>query len=164
MNKIAQFTKVSKQQFEKDWLDCFPELKPPYDKIKIPVRATKGSAGYDFCTPVEINLKPGESIKFPTGIRAEIMNGWVLMLYPRSSIGFKHRIQLNNTVAVIDSDYFHAKNEGHIFIKLANMGNKDVHINAGDGVVQGVFVPFGITTDDDPIKTRTGGLGSTDNQ
>ena len=161
MERIAKFLKVSIEQFLKDWINCFPELESPYNNIKLPVRATRGSAGYDFRTPVRIDLKPGETIKIPTGIRVEIKDGWVLTLYPRSSLGFKYRLQLNNTVAIIDSDYFHAENEGHIFLKLTNMGDKDVHVDAGEAIVQGVFVPFGITVDDAPTKMRTGGLGST---
>ena len=63
---------------------------------------------------------PGESIKVPTGIRAEMEEGWVLKCYPRSGLGFKFRLQLNNTVGIIDSDYFYSDNEGHIFAKLTN--------------------------------------------
>ena len=40
--------------------------------------------------------------------------GWVLAVF-RSSLGFKYRLQLNNTVGIIDSDYFFSDNEGHIF-------------------------------------------------
>ena len=72
----------------------------------MPRRATSGSAGYDFFTPVEITLKPGETIKVPTGIRANMEEGWVLQIFPRSSLGFKFRLQLNNTVGIIDSDYW----------------------------------------------------------
>ena len=164
MNTIAQFMKVSNEQFKKDWDDCFPKLICPYDQIKLPKRATTGSAGYDFYTPVGFNLKPGETIKFPTGIRARIDDGWVLMMYPRSSLGFKYMLQLNNTVGVIDSDYFNADNEGHIFIKLTNMGKKNLHIEAGEAVVQGVFTPFGIVAGDDASGIRTGGFGSTNNK
>ncbi len=60
-------------------------------------------------------LKPGETIKIPTGIRVKINDGWVLKLYPRSGLGFKFRVQMNNTVGIIDSDYYNSDNEGHIF-------------------------------------------------
>lgn len=99
----------------------------------------------------------------PTGIRAEIADGWVLQLYPRSGLGFKFRLQMNNTVGIIDSDYFYADNEGHIFIKLTNDTNegKTVSIKQGDGFAQGIFLPFGITEDDDADGERRGGFGST---
>lgn len=161
MNTVAQFMKVSKEQFEKDWNDCFPGVESPFDSIKLPNRATKGSAGYDFYTPTSIMISPGETYKFPTGIRAKIDEGWVLMMFPRSGLGFKYMIQLCNTVGVIDSDYYNADNEGHMFIKLVNMGKETVMIKAGAAVAQGVFMPFGIVAGDDADGIRTGGFGST---
>lgn len=166
-NRIAKFHKVSFEQFEsaiKEILD--PETsdyKEIYDAIKLPKRATKGSAGYDFYSPFGFYLNPGETIKIPTGIRVKIEEDWVLKLYPRSSLGFKYRLQLNNTVGIIDSDYFYSDNEGHIFIKVTNDSNegKVVNINAGDGFAQGIFVQYGITVDDDADGIRNGGFGST---
>ncbi len=134
-----------------------------YDNIKLPKRATKGSAGYDFFAPVQIELKPNETIKIPTGIRVEILEDWVLKLYPRSGLGFKYRLQLNNTVGIIDSDYYYSDNEGHIFAKITNDSNENrtVNINAGEGFMQGIFIQYGITLDDDVTELRNGGFGST---
>lgn len=169
MQKIAKFYKVTLNQFTKDWMDTFPdssrsEAEEIYESIKIPARATAGSAGYDFFTPVSFVLKPGESIKMPTGIRAEMAEGWVLQIFPRSSLGFKFRLQMNNTVGIIDSDYFYSDNEGHMFIKVTNdtREGKVVELAAGTGFAQGIFVPFGITTDDECTNSRNGGFGSTD--
>ncbi len=169
MQRIAKFYKVTLNQFTKDWMDTFPgssrsEAEGIYESIKIPVRATAGSAGYDFFTPVSFVLKPGESIKMPTGIRAEMAEGWVLEIFPRSSLGFKFRLQMNNTVGIIDSDYFYSDNEGHMFIKVTNdtREGKVVELAAGTGFAQGIFVPFGITTDDECTNSRNGGFGSTD--
>lgn len=170
MNRIAKFEKVSFNQFYKDYIDTFGEyeeeqVKEIYDNIVLPKRATKGSAGYDFHTPVKFTLQPGETIKIPTGIRAKMETGWVLKLYPRSGLGFKYRLQLNNTVGIIDSDYFYSDNEGHIFAKLTNDSNegKTVCVNACDGFMQGIFVQYGITIDDDAEGIRNGGFGSTGN-
>ena len=134
-----------------------------YNRIKEPKRATIGSAGYDFYAPFDIELKPGETIKVPTGIRCEIEEGWVLTIYPRSGLGFKYRLQLNNTVGIIDSDYFSSSNEGHIYIKITNDSNENkiVSIKEGEGFAQGIFLPFGITIDDDASEIRNGGFGST---
>ena len=134
-----------------------------YNRIKEPKRATIGSAGYDFYAPFDIELKPGETIKVPTGIRCEIEEGWVLTIYPRSGLGFKYRLQLNNTVGIIDSDYFSSSNEGHIYIKITNDSNENkiVSIKEGEGFAQGIFLPFGITIDDDASEIRDGGFGST---
>ncbi len=165
MQKIAKFSKVSFQQFQESWQDTFHETveQTVYDEIKLPVRATAGSAGYDFFSPRTFSLAPGETIKIPTGIRVQMEAGWVLQCYPRSGLGFKYRLQLNNTVGIIDSDYYFSDNEGHIFAKLTNDGkeHKTVEVVQGQGFMQGIFVPFGITVDDDATAIRNGGFGST---
>lgn len=159
MKKIANFYKVSREQYIKD---C-ENGDALYDGIMLPKRATTGSAGYDFYTPFDFTLAPGETVKIPTGIRVKIDEGWVLKLYPRSGLGFKFRLQLNNTVGIIDSDYYFSDNEGHIFVKLTNDSNEDktVSLKLGDAFAQGVFVEYGITYDDDVSEIRNGGFGST---
>ncbi len=165
MQKVAKFSKVSFEQFQTGWQDSFGQNveQAVYDALKIPVRATVGSAGYDFFSPLTFTLAPGETIKIPTGIRAEISEGWVLMIFPRSGLGFKYRLQMNNTVGIIDSDYFYSDNEGHIFIKMTNDSKegKSVTVELGQGFAQGLFMPFGITEDDEVSAVRNGGFGST---
>ena len=168
MQRVAKFEKVSFEQFKKDWLDTFyntENIEEIYKGIKMPKRATSGSAGYDFYSTLAFELKPGESIKIPTGIRAKINDGWVLKLYPRSGLGFKFRVQMNNTVGIIDSDYYNSDNEGHIFCKIMNDTNEDktVSLNQGAGFCQGIFVEYGITFYDDVTEERNGGFGSTGN-
>ena len=156
MKKIAQFFIVSQNEYLKDGtLDA-------YNSIMLPKRATSGSAGYDFFAPYDFTLQPNETIKVATGIRVKIDEGWVLKIYPRSSLGFKYRLRLDNTVGIIDSDYFFADNEGHIFIKITNLGDKPLSVEKGKAFAQGVFVEYGITVDDDATSLRTGGFGSTD--
>ena len=168
MRRIAKFHKVSEARFLEDWKDTFGEISAEevqeiYKGISLPVRATAGSAGYDFFAPVEVTLQPGETVKIPTGIRVEMEQDWVLKCYPRSGLGFKYRLQLNNTVGIIDSDYFYTDNEGHIFAKLTNDTNegKTLVIPAGTGFMQGIFVEYGITVDDAAEGVRNGGFGST---
>lgn len=166
MRKIAQFEKVSAGQFRHDWIETFDEtegIEQIYEAIQLPCRATKGSAGYDFFAPKDIVLFPGETIKIPTGIRVKIDDGWVLKCYPRSGLGFKFRLQMNNTVGIIDSDYYDSDNEGHIFAKITNDTNegKTLEIKAGTGFMQGIFVEYGITYDDAAEAERNGGFGST---
>lgn len=184
MQKIANFEKVSFEQFKKDWMDCFPfynkdNIKKIHDNIKLPQRATSGSAGYDFYCPITYCLnKAGETlngfndstyytgiVKFPTGIRCKIENGWVLNIYPRSGQGFKYGLRLANTVGVIDSDYYYSNNEGHIFVKLLNDSciHEDILFSEGEAFCQGVFTPYGVTYDDNTDKIRNGGFGSTGN-
>ncbi len=166
MKKIAKFEKVSFENFKSAFESDFPnggDAKEIYDNIKLPRRATTGSAGYDIFAPCDIELAPGETVKIPTGIRVWIEDGWVLKIYPRSGLGFKFRLQLNNTVGIIDSDYYNSDNEGHIFCRITNDSNegKTVSVKAGDGFCQGIFVEYGITLDDDTDGVRNGGFGST---
>lgn len=166
MFKIAKFEKVSFEQFEKDWNKNFPntDTGEVYENIKLPKRATVGSAGYDFYAPCDLTIKKGESLLIPTGIRAKIDDGWVLNIFPRSGLGFKHRVQLDNTVGIIDADYYNSSNEGHIMIKLSCDAHDDGHsvnVGSGDGFAQGIFMQFGIVVDDDADGVRDGGFGST---
>ena len=157
---IARFTRVSEAQYAeamKDRADCLPLAEIP-----LPRRATSGSAGYDFVSPLEVTIPGGGTALIPTGIRAEMEPGWVLMLFPRSSLGFRHALRLSNTVGVIDSDYAFAKNEGHIMVKLRNPLSGPVTIGRGDRFCQGVFLPYGTAEEEEDFAVRTGGFGSTD--
>ena len=117
MKKIAKFEKVSYENFEAAFSAEFgtiTDIHTIYANIKLPKRATMGSAGYDFFTPCDITLAPSETVKIPTGVRAWIENGWVLKLYPRSGLGFKFRLQLNNSwyysIYLFVCQYFFEKN------------------------------------------------------
>ena len=150
MNRVAKFSKVSFDQFYNDYCGTFfddcdkpskESVREIYDQIKIPTRATKGSAGYDFFAPFDMSLTPGVEMKVPTGIRVEI----------------------DNAVGVIDSDYFHSDNEGHIFAKVINDSrqNKKLFVKTGSSFVQGILLPYGISYDDEADGVRNGGFGST---
>lgn len=162
MKIAAKFEFVSKEQYLKDF-EFKDDACEVYSKLKKPHRATAMSAGYDFYSPFNFHLEPGKTIKIPTGIRAKMPEDYVLMIYPRSGLGFKYRLQLNNTVGVIDSDYYNALNEGHIMIKITNDSNegKALDIKAGEGFAQGIFMQYGIVEDDDAKDIRVGGFGST---
>ena len=172
MNVVGRFEVVSFEQWKKDWLDNIPisktawsdeELLELYNKIQLPARGTSRSAGYDFKTYFPFTLNVGETIKIPTGIRVFIEDGWFLGIYPRSGQGFKYRVQLDNTVGIIDADYYDTDNEGHIFIKLTNdgKGNKVLNVQEGEGIAQGIFQIFGYAEGDNAKRIRTGGFGST---
>lgn len=164
MKRIAKFEKVSLEQFTSGFDNVEKqEIEAMYEQIKLPKRATRGSAGYDFFLPFDLILQPGETAKIPTGIRSYMEPEFVLKLYPRSGLGFKFRLQLNNTVGIIDSDYYYSDNEGHIFAKITNDSNegKILELKQGDGFMQGIFLEYGITFDDDVQDIRNGGFGST---
>ena len=164
MERMAKFLKVSEENFISSWEGCSKdESKKIYEDIKLPLRATKYSAGYDFYAPFDFTLKPGETIKIPTGIRAKMREDYALFLLPRSGLGFKYRLQLNNTIGLIDADYFYSDNEGHIFAKITNDSNegKVISVKKGEAFIQGVFLSYGITEDDEVNSIRNGGFGST---
>lgn len=172
MNRIAEFFKVSYDQFKKDWIDTFCEpndaelreetyIMDAYDSLNKPVRATSGSAGYDFFSPLDFVLESGEEIKIPTGIRAKIDEGWFMLCCPKSGLGFKYYCRLSNTIGILDEDYYFSDNEGHCFCKIRNEGNKAMTIKRGDKFFQAIFIPYGITKDDNAVASRNGGFGST---
>lgn len=174
MKRVAQFEKVSYKQFEKDYLDIYGlpgddtskrlrhEVESMYYGLELPSRATRGSAGYDIRSPFSFTLKPGEEIKIPTGLRCKIDDDYVLLIFPRSGLGFKYREGMANTIPVVDADYYYSDNEGHIFIKLVNNGSKEFSVRNNEAFVQGIFLEYGITEDDHVEATRNGGFGSTD--
>lgn len=176
---IAQFEKVSYEQFYKDFIKTFSMfeekeieeysvdlntiVRKVYDAIKLPKRATKGSAGYDFFTPIDLKIVPNTTAKIPTGVRCKMKRNCVLQIYPRSSLGFKYRLQLDNTIGIIDSDYYNSDNEGHIFIKVTNDTNegKTIELKQGDGFAQGIFNKYYLAKEDKVKTKRNGGIGST---
>lgn len=168
MERRVEFQKVSYKQFRQDFLDYYPEeldekyIQNIYDSIKIPCRATKGSAGYDFFIPFAIKLKQGETIMIPTGIKCDMSDNMVLMMFPRSGLGSKFRFILCNTVGVVDSDYINSDNEGHIFMNMVNNGNKELSLEQGKAFCQGVLMNYCTTTEDAVTLKRNGGFGSSD--
>ena len=171
MKRIAKFEKVSKEQYKKDFEvtpymlhsnDPNLALNWCYDNLQLPIRKTKGSAGYDFIAPCDLVILPHSEALIKTGIKCQIDEGYVLELYPRSSLGFKFNLTLANTVGIIDSDYYNNENnEGHIMIKMINHSDKTITIKKGEGYAQGLFKEFFITKDDNSTDVRVGGIGST---
>lgn len=160
--RVGKFEKISLEQWHEDYGDDSLGVgdKILTDTIKIPTRSSSQSAGYDIVLPFDIDLKPGESKKIPTGLKCQIENGWFLTFVSRSGLGFKNHLRTANIIPVIDSDYYYSENEGHIWIKIVNEGYVDLHLDAGKAFCQGVFLPYGITYDDEADGVRTGGLGS----
>ena len=168
MNRAANYGRPSFEQFYTAMTDTFGDMAKSHvlhdwERLELPTRATSGSAGYDFHMPIGVRLEPGATVKIPTGIRVAVDDGWFLACFPRSGLGFKYRIQLDNTVGMIDSDYYYSDNEGHIFVKMTNDSheNKTVCLDCADKFMQGLFLPYGITCDDDATEIRNGGMGST---
>lgn len=131
-------------------------------KELLPQRETAHAAGYDLSAAERTVLAPGEIVLVPTGIKAYMQDNEVLYLYDRSSNPRKRGLVLINSVGVIDGDYYNNdNNEGHIFAQMKNITDQEVVIEAGERVVQGVFMPFLLADGDDATGERTGGFGST---
>lgn len=157
---MTKFEIISKKQFTQDFVNYTNIL---HQNLKKPKRATLGSAGYDFFSPISFSLAPGETIKIPTGIRVLLPSNKFLMIVPRSGLGFKYKLQLDNTVGIIDSDYSGSDNEGHIWIKMTNdsRDGKILTVKAGEAIAQGIILKYELTDDDVTEGVRNGGFGST---
>lgn len=131
-------------------------------EYKMPVRATKHSAGYDFYSPVDVVIKPNEMQMIWTDIKSQFNQDEVLLLCVTSGMG-KNGIMLANTLGVIDSDYYsNSGNDGNLGFRLYNFSKQDYIIKAGDKIGQGIFIKF-LTVDDEQeiVNERVGGFGST---
>lgn len=153
-----KFKVITQTQYLLDHIDQYCK----YNEIKLPTRATEGSAGYDIYSVADFTLSPGETIKLPTGIAAHLDSDKFLMIVPRSGLGFKYRTQLWNTCGIIDSDYQRSDNEGHIWVKMINESDKILKINKGDAICQGIILQYFTVEDDNTDRVRNGGFGSTD--
>ena len=157
------------------------------DEIPLPKRATKGSAGYDIVSPVDIYLHldkerypdktyglssyqyytrpPKTFMIIPLGIRVHMPNGIVFVKVPRSGQGIKYGINLLNSMSVIDEDFYFSDNEGHIMLAIRFNGGinneRKFSLKKGERICQGLFLPYFTTEDDDADGIRNGGLGST---
>lgn len=170
-DELYGFSKVSHSQYDAA-ISSSPfnsgPLYVPWEDLKLPKRATAGSAGYDIYSSVSFVLHPGETVKFPTGIKCKIPTGCFLMVVPRSGFGFRTSTRLANTTGVIDADYTNSDNEGHIWVKLymPRIDDEDTPrelvINKGDAVCQGIVVPYyQFINEEPPQQKRNGGFGST---
>jgi len=167
----VHFERVKFEAFKNDMAMYRPinfmsgEVEKAYDGIKIPVRKTKYSAGYDICIPIDISIPSGQRRVIPTGIKVvfeeDEMSTWHLQMYVRSSVGIKDGVVLTNGTGVIDPDYFRGKNDGDMMLALLNTSDKLVQYKAGDRICQAVFVIHGLTSDDNASGDRIGGIGST---
>lgn len=106
--------------------------------VKTPNRGTQKSAGIDFFIPEDLDweskiLRPGESIKIPSGIKCQIPTGYMLCAFNKSGIALSG-LQVGACVA--DEDY-----QGELSLHMYNYSNKDVLIKAGQKIVQFILVP-----------------------
>lgn len=130
-------------------------------EIKLPTRATKGSAGYDFYSPISVDIEPMCSQMIWTDVCSKFEDDEVLLINVRSSMG-KQPVMIANTQGIIDPSYYgNPDNGGNIGIRLFNLGKTIYTVHAGDRVAQGMFIKYLTTDDDNTTAARVGGYGST---
>lgn len=159
-------------------------------EARLPARATKTSAGYDFFLPEDIEIPPQQTVLFPTDVKVKMPEGEMLMIVVRSSAGVKKGLMAANTVGIVDSDYYdNPDNEGNIHIALRNLlpamelagyetvtladGREfnvpvirdlkeanTVRLCAGERVAQGIFIKVETAQGGSSEASRAGGFGS----
>lgn len=155
---MFRFEKVSLEQFIQDCTGfCTNEyaLEQAYRQIKLPEAKTLDSAGFDFYAPFHIDIYSDSKVRIPTGIRWICENedlvqygtqiGFYLQMVPRSSLGCRYRLQLSNTVGIIDADYWKSDNGGHILIDIYRPPMLEVvkswYTNDDNGILNMVSFP-----------------------
>ena len=167
-------TEEERQQIIKDMLFVpisvkirgFEQVTEQHIKVTgettLPTRGSKESAGYDFYSKEEVVIKPGKQYVFWTDVKAYMMNGEVLEMYVRSSIGIKKGLVLSNGTGIIDCDYFsNESNDGNIGLCLRNESDQPQTIEVGERIAQGIFKQFLVADNISSSTERTGGIGST---
>lgn len=163
----------------------------PDEVVKLPIRSTKTSAGYDFFVTQDLVIKPQQKVKFKTDVKAYMGTDEVLLMDVRSSIGAGSDLMIANTIGVVDSDFYeNVDDDGNIRISLRNLKpemtiigfakvvdingliwdmplienlteENTVTIKAGERVAQGIFVKYLKADNGNSDIERTAGTGST---
>lgn len=106
--------------------------------VKDPNRGTEKSAGIDFFIPddyLKTKILPNESVLIPSGIKANIPEGYAFVAHNKSGVATKKDLTVG--ACVVDEDY-----QGEIHIHLTNVGKKDIEITPGDKIVQFLLLPI----------------------
>lgn len=128
---------------------------------QLPSYESRGAAAADIRSTDSAYALPGDAVVVGTGLKPEIPEGYVALIYSRSGHGFKEGVRLSNCVGVIDSDY-----RGEIKVKLFNEGQMGFSVNPGDRVAQMMIVPaiqatFEVQENLTSTVRGEGGFGST---
>lgn len=138
-------------------------IKPLHPNFMMPVKATSGSGAFDTYMP-RAGYVSGNQVKMiGLGFAAEVPKDHVALLMPRSSVGAKHGLELNNTVGVIDSDY-----RGEWKVALRTKSGAPFHWADDERLIQFLIVPVAnvqleLADELDDTDRGTGGFGSTGN-
>lgn len=135
-------------------------IKSLHPNFKLPIKSTEGAGAFDIFMPEAGSVSGEYPTVVPLGFAAEVPEGHVALLLPRSGVGAKFGVELNNTCGVIDSDY---RDEWKAFIRTKN--GEHFSWNSGDRVLQFLIVPVANVSlelaEELNITDRKGGFGST---
>lgn len=104
---------------------------------EVPAFKSASAAGFDIAVIEQTEIPAGDTRKLRTGLIIKPPAGHWTMIVPRSSLQ-KKGLVLANQVGVVDEDYCGPEDE--IFVVLRNVTNRPVAVDAGERVVQGIFV------------------------
>lgn len=112
------------------------KVKKNNPEATLPTYGTVGAGCFDLYSCDNITLVQDSSCVFDTGLSFEIPEGYVMLIYLRSSMG-KRGLSLNGSVGVIDSDY-----RGNVFVPVTLKKRTVMTISKGDRIAQAMIVPF----------------------
>ena len=135
-------------------------IKPVHFNFNKPTKGTEGAGAYDLYMPVSGSIPENGICKVGLGFAAEVPVDHVALILPRSGIGAKYGVELNNTCGVIDSDY-----RGEWIATLRTKTGEEFFWKAGDRILQFVLVPaisveLEITDELSTTERGSGGFGS----
>ena len=154
--------------------------------VKTPLRGTPVSAGLDFFVPndfKEVKLAPQCDMLIPSGIKAKLPEGYMLMAADKSGVvtsyqaaekaGRKPKAEAFDTIIILGAKIVDEDYQGEIHIHLVNVGNAPVIIKPGMKIAQFILVPVSyenvevvpeIELFNETSERGDGGFGSTDNK
>lgn len=136
--------------------------------VKTPTRGTAQSAGLDFYVPNDFPgthyLATSQSLNIPSGIKANVPEGYALIVMNKSGVALKKGLQVG--ACVVDEDY-----QGEIHLHVTNVGDEVAEIKPGEKLVQMLLIPVlyaeveEVHKEEDLFDVETergsGGFGST---
>lgn len=135
-------------------------IKKLHPNFSMPSKGTKGAGAFDIFMPTDGSIVGNQTVKVGLGFAAEVPEGHVALLLPRSSSGSKYGLELNNSCGVIDSDY-----RGEWIANLRTKSGQHFSWETGERVLQFIIVPVAnielqLAETLDSTERGTGGFGS----
>lgn len=118
-----------------------------HENFRMPTKGTQGAGAYDIYMPEAGSASDHSPTRVSLGFAAEVPEGYVAMIFPRSGVGAKHGLELNNTCGIIDSDY-----RGEWIATLKTKHFPAFKWEAGDRILQYLLVPV---LDSPPERVHT---------